>query len=174
MESFKVTVHLTCLYMPLLFFDFLAWLFAVYTEAASRWQICCDLRTDPYTQHALQHRAVGWLCVSECDLPSGVEWGTGANTVSLLTLASPAECGTYATHSLWLWDVCAGIHTSLKWEMAVCVSVICTQRWFWDIKWVLGEFDVFVQWLLLKKYRSDCTEKIKYMKYSSFVQMVRV
>lgn len=52
--------------------------------------------------------------MSECDLLSGVVLLTGANTVSLLTQrresSPPAECGTYATHSLWLWNVCARMH----------------------------------------------------------------
>lgn len=95
--------------------------------AARRWQICHGLCSDPYAQHALQHRAVGWVCVSECDLPSGVVWGTGADTVSLLTLgrelAPPTECGTYASHSLWLWDVCAGMHTCKMRKYGVCVCV---------------------------------------------------
>lgn len=47
--------------------------------------------------------------VSECDLPRGGERGTGAGTVSLLTLgrevAPSAERCTYATHCLWLWGV---------------------------------------------------------------------
>ncbi len=69
-------------------------------------------------------------CVSECDLPSGVERGTGADTVSLLTLkrelAPPTECGTYATRSLGLWDVCAGMHTCEVRKGNLYVFVFCT------------------------------------------------
>ena len=130
-ESLKLTVHLTFFFFFFTspFCSFISWLYAVYTVAASRWQICSGLCGDPYAQHALQHRAVGRGSVSECDLPSGVEWRTGADTVSLLTLgrepAPPMECGTYATHSLWLWDVCAGMHTYDVRKGSLCVSTVC-------------------------------------------------
>lgn len=131
-ESLKVTVHLTYLC------SLISWLYAVYTVAARRWQIRSGLCADPCTQHAVRHRAVGRVRVSGCDLPSGVEWGTGADTVSLLTLgrelAPPTECGTYATHSLWLWDVCAGMHT-LWGDKRLCMWRVCAQSGFWDIKW---------------------------------------
>lgn len=64
-------------------------------------------------------------------VPSGEEWGTGADTVSLLTLgrelAPPMKCGTYATHSLWQWDVCAGMHTCEEEKGCVSVCVFCAQ-----------------------------------------------
>lgn len=85
--------------------------------------------------------------MSECDLPSGVEWGTGADTVSLLTLgrelAPPTECGTYATHSLWLWDVCAGTHTC---EVIIGSACVCVVYFAHSYDYgTCGAFDLVVQ-----------------------------
>lgn len=96
--------------------------------AARRWRTRSDTSSNPCAQHALQHRAAGWVIVREnVTDPVGPEGrgGTGAHSVGLLTpgreSAPLTECGTYAPHSLWLWDVCAG-----KWQKeSVLVCVCC-------------------------------------------------
>lgn len=88
-------------------FSSISWLYIQELPEYDRYAMTCAVT--PIRAICLTTSSCGMYDVSECDLPRGGERGTGAGTVSLLTLgrevAPSTECCTYATHCLWLWGV---------------------------------------------------------------------